>query len=370
MIPLFKVHMPESVIGPLTETLLSGYIGQGKKVDEFEAQLSDQFQNKRVLTMNNGTSAIHLALRLAGVSAGDEVISTPMTCTASNMPILERGAKIVWADIDPDDGNIDPESIRANVTPRTKAIVCVHWGGYPCDLGAINHIAKTHGIKVIEDAAHAFGAVYDGARIGSVSDFACFSFQAIKHLSTVDGGALTCRTEADYERGRLLRWYGIDRNQPRRDFRCEENIVEYGYKFHMNDVAATIGIEQLKYTPGVIAAHRFNAYYYDDEFMARGIQHVHPLHYADSRMSSYWLYTVLCDNRDSFLRHMNDNGVQVSRVHARNDRHAAFADARNRDLPGVDTFDARQCSIPVGWWVTIDEREYIMDLIDGWDDRQ
>jgi dTDP-4-amino-4,6-dideoxygalactose transaminase len=367
-VPLFKVRMPSSIDGPLLETLHSGFIGQGSKVEQFERELADELGTPRVLTVNSGTSAIHLALRLAGVGQGHTVICSPMTCTASNMPVLERGAKIVWADINPHDGNIDPESVARLITRKTKAIICVDWGGYPCDLDRLLGLSEAHGISLIEDAAHALGAMYKGARVGSVSPFTTFSFQAIKHLTCVDGGALTCQDPRDYRRGKLLRWYGIDRETPRKDARCEDDIAEYGYKFHMNDVAATIGIEGLKGLRECLEAHRANAFYYNCEIADRGLRHVKPLDYRDDRISSHWLYTVLVDDRPSFVEWMVSHGVNVSRVHARNDKHTCFRDAGNRDhLPGVDEFDAHQVSIPVGWWVTQDEREAIMDVIGAWD---
>jgi len=367
MIPLFKVNMPVSVDAPLLETLHSGFIGQGKKVEEFERGLTEFLNNPYVLTLNSGTSAIHLALRLANVGPGDEVICSPMTCTASIQPILERGAQVVWADIDPGTGNIDSDSVMSQVTAKTKAVIPVHWGGYPCDLDDLNDIATGFDLKVIEDAAHAFGAKYRGCSIGSISPFTCFSFQAIKHFTTVDGGCLVCLNEDDYKRGKLLRWYGIDRDQPKKDMRCEEDIKEYGYKYHMNDISATIGIEQLKQVRSVLTDHRINAYYYDSEFETRHIRHAKPLNYDDANLSSYWLYTILVDDRPSFMEWMTQKGIQVSRVHARNDRHTCFKDARNKELPGVDEFDKKHVCIPVGWWLTIEDREYIVDCIERWD---
>jgi len=198
MIPLFKVHIPSSVDKPLLEVLHSGYIGQGVKVDKFEAALANWFDNKNVLTLNSGTSGIHLALRLADIGFGDEVISTPQTCSATNTPIINSGADIVWCDINPKDGNIDVNEIESLITTKTRAIMCVHWGGYPCNLDGINEIANNYGLYVIEDAAHAFGATYKGKPIGSISDFTEFSLQAIKHLTTIDGGVLTCKDEDDY----------------------------------------------------------------------------------------------------------------------------------------------------------------------------
>lgn len=359
-IPLFKVYMPESVLAPLNATLMSGYIGQGPRVEEFEKALAPWFDNQNVLTLNSGTSALMLALRLANVGPGDEVISTAMTCTATNEPIMVMGATIVWADIDPNDGNIDAKDVERKITPKTKAIIGVHWGGYPCDMDELNRIGKKYNIKVIEDAAHAFGALYKGRKVGSMSDFTCFSFQAIKHMTTVDGGALVCRDTEDYKRGKLLRWYGIDREGERKDFRCEEDVLEYGYKFHMNDVNAVIGLEQLNHVDEVLRKHRENADYYIERL--QGLSKLQLLDYKPERLSSYWLFTVRAKERLPFMQKMKEAGITVSQVHSRNDMHSMFKDFR-RILPGVDEFIDEQVSIPVGWWLTEQEREYIADTV-------
>lgn len=359
-IPLFKVFMPETVLAPLSATLMSGYIGQGPRVEEFEKALTPWFDNQNVLTLNSGTSALMLALRLSNVGYGDEVISTAMTCTATNEPIMAMGAKIVWADIDPKDGNIDPIDVERKITQRTKAIMAVHWGGYPCDIDELNRIGRKYGIKIIEDAAHAFGALYKGRKVGCLSDFTCFSFQAIKHMTTVDGGALTCRDTEDYKRGKLLRWYGIDREGERRDFRCEEDVLEYGYKFHMNDVNAVIGLEQLNHVGEVLRKYRENAVYYLERLT--GLSKLQLLVYKSDRLSSYWLFTIRVKDRLQFMQKMKEGGITVSQVHARNDMHTMFQDFR-RVLPGVDEFINEQVSIPVGWWLTEREREYIADTI-------
>lgn len=359
---LFKVHMPESVDQPLLKVLHSGFIGQGPKVDEFEQQLGGYFGNPRVLTLNSGTSGLQLALRLADVGRDDEVITTAMTCTATNMPILAAGAKIVWADVDPVTGLIDPVEIEKKITQKTKAIVMVHFGGIPCDIERINQIAQKHGVKTIEDAAHAFGAEYQGEKIGNHSDFIMFSLQAIKHITTVDGGLLLCKSEEDYERGKLLRWYGIDREQKRRDFRCEENVLEYGYKFHMNDIAATIGIEQLKCADDIVSRHIDNQRYYDD--VLQGVDGVSLIPKSEHLKSSSWLYTLHVEQRDRFIGWMKEQKVMASRVHERNDKHTAFM-ASVAHLPQLDRFNATQVSIPVGWWITDEDREYIAGKVRG-----
>ena len=356
MINLFKVHMPprNELIPALDQTLYSGYVGEGPRVADFEAALSPWLGSPRVLALNNGTAALQLALRLAGVKPGDTVISTPMTCVATNMGILHAGAKIQWADINSETGEMALPAGCAGEPARV--LICVDWGGYPCDLDAL----MGAGYTVIEDAAHALGAMYKGRAIGSIADFTAFSFQAIKHITTIDGGALTCRHEIDYGQGKLLRWYGIDRTQPRADFRCEADIREAGYKFHMNDVAATIGMAQLPYLPRILAAHRANAAFYDS--VLAGLSGIRLPKYAPDRQSSYWLYTIHVDDRDRFMMQMHHAGIHTSQVHARNDKHSCFAEFQ-ASLPGVDEFCRTQVSIPVGWWVGAPEREYIAKAI-------
>ena len=245
--------------------------------------------------------------------------------------------------------------------------MCVHWGGYPCDLDELNTIAVEHGVKLIEDACHAFGSTYHGKPIGSHSDFACFSFQAIKEMTTIDGGALVCKSKADRERGRLLRWYGIDRKAECKDLRCENDILEYGYKFHMNDVTATIGLEQLKYVGNTIEKHRMNAARYDKAF--EKLKAVQPLRYKNDRSSAHWLYTMRVKNRQRFMERMKAANITVSQVHARNDTHTAFKDFKCA-LPGVDEFVSEQVSIPVGWWLTEKDVSYICNAVIEYDAQQ
>src|SRR5262249_47379051 len=196
----------------VTRVLYSGYVGEGEEVEAFERELAARLGTPGVVTVNSGTSALHLACHMAVDAAVDaEIISTPMTNMSTNASIFQNDARIVWADVDPLTGHIDPDEIEPLVTDRTRAIMLMHWGGNPCDIDRINAIARARGIFVIEDAAHALGATYRGRPIGQHSDFVAFSFQAVKHVTSVDGGCLACRDPARAARGRLLRWYGIDR---------------------------------------------------------------------------------------------------------------------------------------------------------------
>lgn len=358
MTPLFKVFMSPDVIKSLQEVLFSGYITQGPKVEEFEKKLSIFFGNPYVVTLNSGTTALHLALDLIGVGPGDEVITTPMTCTATNWPILAHGATIVWADIDPQTGNIDHESIKSRLSSKTKAVMAVDWGGYPCDIDRIKKIVGK--IPIIEDAAHALGALYKGKIVGNAADYTCFSFQAIKHLTTVDGGALLVKTKKDYDKAVILRYFGIDRNKRSKDYRIEKDIHHWGYKFHMNDVNATIGLANFVHTNEILKKHRENAFYYRKSFA--NLPWITLLREDEGHLSSYWLFTMKVKRAERFMEYMKSRNVMASKVHRRNDTHPVTRRFK-RPLPNVDTFYSQMVCIPVGWWVDKKDREYIVDVV-------
>jgi len=359
--------MSHDVDEPLLETVHSGWIGQCGQVDKFEEVLSNYIGNDKCLTLSAGTHGLHLALRLLGVGNGDEVITTPLTCTATNWPILMQGANIVWADVNRNDLNISYESIKDKITDRTRAIIVMHWGGYPCDMREIYKIANDRRIPVIEDAAHAFGSMYENSFIGKCeySDFTMFSFQAIKHLTCGDGGALFCRRLSEYRRGKLLRWYGIDREGPRKDLRCEEDVVSYGYKYHMNDISAIMGIYNMPHAIKNIEKARENALYYEKElsdFSGITLTQVG----NPEKLSSYWIFSVLVEDRTGFSYKMGSKGIMVSRVHERNDIHTCVRKFKS-SLPNLDYVVNKMICIPVGWWVTKEDREYIVSSIkEGW----
>tara|TARA_R110001599_G_scaffold3104_2_gene17465 strand:+ start:4579 stop:5766 length:1188 start_codon:yes stop_codon:yes gene_type:complete len=391
-IPLFKVFMSPTAKEKVGEVLDSGYIGQGPKVDEFESQLQSYFNNKNILTTNAGTSSLHLALHLLkkpfnriecfngvaftedkwpGIQEGDEVLATALTCTASNFPIVANGLKIKWVDIDPSTLNMDLDDLEKKLTSKTKAILGVHWGGYPLDLDKIRNIQskfrKEHGWhpELIEDGAHAMGTQYKGKYLGNHGNLVMNSLQAIKHITSVDGGLLYCPHDDLYERAKLLRWYGIDRNpEGRTDFRCEADITEWGFKFHMNDVCAVIGMENFKHLDDIISKHKSNAKYYDENL--KDVDGVTLLKREEGFDSSFWIYSMLVDDRNNFYKLMEECGIVVSQVHERNDKHSCMEDFKS-PLPNLDKTIGKVVNIPVGWWVTEEQREYIVNCIKkGW----
>lgn len=362
MIPLVKPYIPDrNVLMPaLEEILYSGYIAEGQPVYDFEEKFSKFINNPYCLALHSGTDALHLALLLAGVGQRDEVISTPMTAEPTNVAITMVGAKVVWGDIDPNTGLLDPDSVRSLITPKTKAITLVHYAGMVCDMTRFNQISEEFHIPVIEDAAHALGSKFDGQYVGCNSPFTIFSLQAIKHMTTVDGGFLTLQSKENLDKARIMRWFGLDKTKSR----LENDIKETGYKYSMNNVNATIGLVQMRYLDSVLGRYIDNGKYYDQEL--KGVDGIELMEYCDKTEPSYWLYTMKVERREEFIRMMEANGIMASPLHHRNDTHSLFS-ASKRELPGLDAFYTKLIHIPCGWWVTEESRAKIVEVIKkGW----
>lgn len=340
------------------------WIGEGPKVKEFEAKLEERFGFYYAVALNSGTSALRLALAMCGVEPGDEVITVAQTCTATNTPILEQFATPVFADIQYETGNLDPSDVEHRITERTRAIVCVHWAGYPCDMDEINAIADRHGLPVIQDGAHALGATYKGRPISETSAFFMTSFQAIKQLTCGDGGLLAVRTQAQYDEARRRRWFGIDRdNRVRReDGYSFWDQSEVGYKMHMNDVSASIGLGNLLAIDEILSRRARIAQRYCDTLA--DVPGVTLFERKQDRQSANWLFTMHVERRDEFCRMMTAKGVETSVVHVRNDVHTIFGPRRD-DLPNTDHYELTQVSIPLHNHLRDAEIEYVIRCIQG-----
>lgn len=367
LIPNFKPFVPKEAITKVVETLKTSWIGgDGPRVKEFEEEIGKIIKNKNVLAVNSGTSALQLALRLAGV-AGGEVVTTPMTCFATNAAIVTEGATPVWADIDPETGNIDPYDIARKITKKTKAIMVVHWGGSPCEIDFIDKIASIYNLPVVEDAAQALGSEYAGIPIGSHSDFVAFSFQAIKIINTVDGGLLATKKKGDMKRGKILRWYGIDREERKWDERnimWEYPIAEVGYKMQMTDVGAAVGLGQLPYLEKHLAHRRKLARLYEEALTQSKTIKAQKI--LSKATSNYWMFTVICDNMSTKLglwKALHKVGVKTEEAHRRNDIYPVFAKHKNGELAGVTIFNDHHLIIPVGQWVSEEKAKKIAEIL-------
>ena len=359
--PLFKVQVDSKIAQEnIAAVLASGYLNEGEQVIQLEQELSSFLSTEHLTLVNSCTSAITLALRIVGVGVGDEVISTAMTCVATNTPIINSGASLIWADIDLKTGMISADDVEAKINEKTKAIVIVDWAGAPADLNRFDQLSKKYGIPVIQDAAHAFGARYMDLPISDFTDFTCLSFQAIKHLTTGDGGALICRNKTDFTLAKKLKWFGYDRDTVKdskgdwRGQKWDADILpeEVGYKFNMNNVSAAIGLANLPNMPLILEKHRSNAR--DLANWLEGHPKVITLKSDPRSLSSNWVFTLRLnvseEDRDEIIENLNAIGIGAGLVHLPNNRYSAFKDSQ-QTLINTDLFASSQLSLPCGWWL-------------------
>jgi perosamine synthetase len=358
MLPLVKVAMPDrdQLMPALESVLYGGMIAEGENVYQFEAEFAQCFGLPNALAMSSGTAALHIAMLLSGVQKGDEVITTSMTAEPTNTTILQTGAIPVFADVLPTTGNLDPESVEQLITPRTKAICIVHYAGYPVELDRMRALANQYGVLLIEDCAHALGAQWHQQGIGTIGDFAIFSFQAIKHMTTIDGGILTMRNPDNLPQARRLRWFGMPKGVPR----TEVDITTPGFKYNMTNVAAVIGQHQLKNIKKLLQCHIANGIYFDSHLGK--IQGLTPASIPPKSEPTYWLYTLLADNADDVIKCLDAIQVSASKLHRPNHLHSIFAPYR-RPLPGLETFYRKLVHLPCGWWVKPEDTERIVTAL-------
>tara|TARA_R100000808_G_C2155541_1_gene168592 strand:- start:15682 stop:16818 length:1137 start_codon:yes stop_codon:yes gene_type:complete len=368
--PLFKVHVDiDEALKQFKDVLESGFINEGEKVLQFQSKLADYFGTSQVVLTNSCTSSLTMALHAAGVTRGDEVITTAMTCVATNMPIMQLGAQPVWADINFNTGNIDPGEVEKLINDKTKAILCVNWAGLPCDMTSLNVICKKYNIKLILDAAHSLGTTYENQDISHYADFTCYSFQAIKHITTGDGGALVVKNYDDYQKAKKLKWFGLDRDSTKttegewKGQRWEWDIEENGYKFNMNNLAAALGLTQIPHLDKIINSHRRNAGIYATQF--ENSQLVMPLQYPENSEPSFWVYTCIIDesiDRDILLEKLNNVGINAGLVHIPNHNYTCFKGSK-KDLPQTEYFNKHQISLPCGWWLESNDIVHIANTL-------
>ena len=358
----------EDAVYQIKGVLNSGFVNEGKQVNAFKEVLKEFLNAENLLLTNSCTSALTLAYVLSGVKSDTEVISSAMTCVASNTPIVNLGAKIVWADINPKTGGIDPYDIEKKITKKTKAISFVNWAGTPSELDHLKSISQKYNIPLIQDAAHAFGAKWNGKPISNYADYTCFSFQAIKHLSTGDGGALICKDLEKYKLANKLKWFGYDRDSVKDEkgewkgqrWQADIRKNEVGYKFNMNNITASIGLAQMPYINKILEKHRNNAKVYDDIFL--GSNYIFSSDIPEKALSSFCVYTCFVNstetNRDILLEELNKEGIAAGLVHIPNDEYSAFNEFKT-ELPGTRSFSTKQISLPCGWWLSKEDCQYI-----------
>lgn len=351
MIDMFVPFVPDEAVQAVNKVLGTRWIGQGPKVDEFENAFMAHFYVRNAVSLNSGTSALETAYDLIDLKPGDEVITTPLTCTATNLPLIRKGVKLVFADILESTLCIDPLDVRAKMTERTKAVVQVHLGGIRADVGKLS-------VPVVSDAAQALG-IFNG-------DYTCCSFQAIKHITTGDGGMIVCPDAESARKAKLLRWFGIDREKKiangwnaYKERKMTFDIEIPGAKRQMTDIAAAMGIAGLPYYDAVVR-HRKMLF----DIYALRLEYVPGIRLVHGAMNTYWLATVLVEDRDNFARKLFENEIDTNLVQVRNDVYKVFGGER-QDLPVMNMVEGKYLSLPLGMHVSEEDVHYICDTIRG-----
>jgi perosamine synthetase len=363
-IPLFKPVVSEEAIKSVVEVLRSGWLGTGPKTEAFERNFADYIGVPCCVGLNSCTAALHLGLNLLDLKPGSEVITTALTFISTNHAILYNRLKPVFADIQPETGTLDVKSVSNLISEKTGAIMIMHYGGYPCDIDEFYELSRKHNIPIIEDCAHACGAVYKGKRIGSHGDIHAFSFHAVKNLPAGDGGALTVKSQEHYLRLKRLRWLGIDRDTFQRNrpgaYEWEYDVNEIGFKYQMNDIHAAIALSQLPYVEQQNARRAEIASLYAERLA--NVPGVNLLKYKSDRKSSYHLFCILAQRRDDLVKKLRENGIAVGVHYRRNDLYPMY---EKRELPNTELFWQSVLSLPMHISLTDEQIDYIADTIRG-----
>jgi len=358
-VPIFYPHIPKNAKKATSKVLSGRWIGQGPLVDKFEKVFSKKFcDNMPIVAVGSGTDALHLAYILAGIKKGDEVICPVFTCTATNIPLLYMNAKIKFADIDPLTLNISLDSVEKLITKKTKAIVFVNYGGIICDLNKLNNLAKKYKIKLIQDAAQSLGAEYKKKSITKFADYTIFSFQAIKHITSGDGGAIVLKNKKIAQKASVLRWFGIDRPK-KQGGTWENDITEIGYKYQLTDLGATLLLESIKEF-NFIKKHRNMIYetylkYINQNDDIRCIQS-HDINYKPVM----WLFTIVSKYKNILQKKLRDKLIETNQVHFRNDKYSIFKKyAVNKKFKNMDKLENDYLVLPMHTKMTIDDAKRI-----------
>lgn len=368
-IEFFKHNIGEEEIRRVKNVLRSIFITTGDEVSEFEESLAEYLQVPYTVGLTSGTAAMHLSLLAAGIGPGDEVITTPLTFIGTANSILMSGATPVLADAERSTGNINPDAVENAVTPRTKAILPVHLYGQLCDMEKIRKIADRHGLAVIEDAAHSLEGRWMGKHSGAWGDYACFSFYATKNITSGEGGAISVKSEEQYELLKKLRLHGFDKTAADRytDYFKQYDVDILGWKYNMDNIHAAILIEQLK---KIDTMHkRRTAIYkkYHDAFSKiDGIE----LHTVKPEADhAFHLITILVDPgiRDKVLGELQNRGVGVSinfhPLHLMTYYRKRFGYRRGM-FPAAEEIGARTISLPFYPKLKDEEIEYVIESVE------
>jgi len=331
-IPVFRPSYTEAEFQAVREVMFSGWVGLGPKTAEFEKKFAEYLGVKHAIALNSGTAALHLAMVVADLKKGDEVISTPITFVSTNHAILYVGAKPVFADVEAETANIDPRSIRKRITKKTRAIVIVHYGGRPCKMDEIEAIAKEHNLVLIEDSAHGCGGEHRGRKLGTIGQLGCFSFHAVKNLATGEGGAIVTSDDAAAARLRKLRWLGITKDTWSRESKTQYSwyytVEEVGFKYHMNDIPAAIGLVQLARLDEMNARRTHWAGRYDEAL--KPLAWIQRPIVEPNTKPDWHNYVIQTDHRDDLNAYLAERGIATGVHYIPNNHYEMYKKCRGK----------------------------------------
>jgi len=365
LIRLWSTYIPEEAGEAVKEILRSKWINTGIQEKLFRKKISDKFNIQYCVACTSGTAALRASYAALGIGPGDEVISTPYTFIATNTAILEQGANPVFADIQYNTLNIDPQSVESKISKKTKAIVCVHYGGLPCDMDELWAIGKKYGLPVIEDSAHALGSKYKGSYIGSRGDIITFSLQVIKIITSGDGGVIATKNEEYYNKLKKLVWFGVDRDDKKTNLLdpLPERIDMLGFKYNMNDITATLGIVGIDNFDIPYNRRKYIGDKYRKEL--NGLRKIKLMEYARDRTPNYQIFPIHADNRLKFSIFMREKGIMVNVNNRRNDRYSIFGGIR--ELPNTARAEEDVILIPLHADLKNDDVDRIIDAVQAYD---
>lgn len=352
MIPIFKPFMPQDIEKGLMEILYSGQLAYSKYGKAFEKELGSFIRNDKIITTATYNHAILMALSILDLKPGDEIIASPVSCLASNQPFAIKGLTIKWIDVDPLTSTMDTSQLKDLITSNTKAIFNNIFCGFAGDLDEVYSIGKEFGIPVIDDCIEGFGTKYKGKYTGNTgSDITVFSFQAVRLPNTIDGGAIVFKDDNLFEKGKLVRDYGIDRSNfrlPNGEINPDSDINIEGYGATMSEINSFIGLKQMDRLEGLFKTQARNAEYWTNRFNDR--TDIRPLHIHEKCSPNYWVYGVLAENKLKFIDEMKTAGYYATGVHINNNIYSVFNNKIS--LPGVNEFMKKFVALPSGWWVS------------------
>lgn len=366
-VPVFAPHIGVDTIKHVTDAFDVGWLGMGASTRDFEERIADYLgvtSRRHVVATNTGTSALHIALRVAGVGEGDEVITPSFNYVADHQAIRMTGADVVMCDIRDDNLGIDVDKAEALITGKTKAIIPLHFAGIPCDQEGVYRLARKHGLRVIEDGMHAFGTTIKGKKIGSDGDIACFSFDPVKIITSIDGGCVVVNSEDEREQLRNMRFLGVDKETSLRYANkraWDYDVISEGYRYHLTNIMASVGVSQIKRVDEFIESRQRVCRAYSAAFgkldsvkvLSNDFEGVSPFIYS---------LRVMNGRREALIKHLQDRHIDVGVHFVPVHKHNYFAGARHGDMSVTDRVTQEVTTLPLHSNM---KPEFVERVIDG-----